>query len=94
MSLVDTAVHLFAVAVVVGCVGRASSQLLRDPEESHEELVSTRERRVTTAVGVPLTLVGLSSMVDGPLAVPLDPLLISISGIVLLVYPDFSPSAL
>ncbi|WP_436924783.1 hypothetical protein [Halosimplex amylolyticum] len=93
MTLVNAILHLFAVVVVVGFVGRASGQLLADPDEAHDQLVPVWERRATTAVGLPLTLVGLSTMVEGPLAVPYDPLVILLPGIVLLVYPDFSPSA-
>ncbi|MFC7139381.1 hypothetical protein ACFQMA_05955 [Halosimplex aquaticum] len=93
MSVADTVLRLLATVVVVALVGRACQRLLGDSDESHEELVPAWERRATTAVGVPLTLVGLSTMVEGPLAVPFDALAILLPGIVLLVYPDFSPSA-
>jgi len=94
MSLVNGVVHLVAFVVVVGLVARASSKLLADPAENPQNLISAWERHVTTAVGIPLTLVGLSTMADGPLAVSSNALLITLPGIVLLVYPDFSPSSL
>jgi hypothetical protein len=49
-------VNGLASLVVLVPVGRASLRLLRDPGETHEQLVSARERRVTTVVGVPLAL--------------------------------------
>jgi hypothetical protein len=94
MSLVDGVVHLFAVVVVFGLVARASLKLHENPDRTHQKLVPDWERHSTSAVGLPLTLVGLSTMVDGPLAVPYNPLMIALPGIVLLVYPDFTPSSL
>lgn len=91
MSLMDGVVHLFAVVVVVGFVARATLKLLADPGKDHEKLVPGWERHVTTVVGFPLTMVGLSTMADGPLAVPYNALLVTLAGIVLLVYPDFTP---
>jgi hypothetical protein len=78
---------------VVVLVGRAAARLLKRPETAHDELVPARERHVTTALGVPLTLVGASTLVGGPLAVPSDAGTVLLPGIVLLVYPDFTPSA-
>jgi hypothetical protein len=75
-------------------VGRAVAKLLQRPSEEHRELVPAWERRTTTAVGVPLVLVGASTMTNGPLAVPYDPLAFTLFGVVSLVYPDFTPSAL
>lgn len=86
--------NALASLVVVVFVGRAVLKLLDDPERNHDELASKRERLLTTVVGVPLTLVGLSTMVDGPLAVPYDALALLLPGIVLLVYPNFTPSSL
>lgn len=79
---------------VLVLVGRAIVKLLQNPDENHDELVPRWERRVTTIIGVPLTLVGLSTMVDGPLAVPYETLTVLLPGIVLLVYPNFTPSSL
>lgn len=86
-------VNGLASLVVVVFVGRACLRLLDSPEEDHEALVPAWERRATTLVGIPLTLVGLSTMANGPLSVPYNPLALSLAGVVLLVYPDFSPSA-
>jgi hypothetical protein len=94
MAVVTALLNLLAVVVVVGFGGRAARRLLQDPEQAHGNLVSERERRATTAVGVPLALVGASTLVDGPLAVPVDPLVLLLPGIVLLVYPDFTPGSL
>jgi hypothetical protein len=87
-------VNAVAALLVVAVLGRAVVLLLENPEETHAERVSTTERRATTVVGVPLLLVGLSTMVDGPLAIPYDPLYLTFLGLVLTVYPDFTPSSL
>lgn len=92
MSVVGWLLQLFAAVVVVGLVGRASAKLVRNPDADHDELVPEWERRATTVAGVPLTLVGLSTMVGGPLAVPYNALMLALPGIVLLVYPNFTPS--
>lgn len=88
MARVEGVVNAVAALLVVG---RAVVLLLEHPDEPHVELVSTAERRVTTLVGVPLLLVGLSTMVGGPLAVPYDAVSLTLLGLVLTVYPDFSP---
>ncbi|MDS0475214.1 hypothetical protein [Natrinema sp. 1APR25-10V2] len=82
-----------AALTVIVFVGRAVVKLLQNPEKPHRELVSARERRATTAVGIPLALVGLSTMAGGPLAVPVAPFALLAPGIVLLVYPEFAPSS-
>ncbi|RBI63589.1 hypothetical protein DMJ13_03380 [halophilic archaeon] len=87
-------VNAFASLSAFVLVGRAIAKLLQSPEEKHRELVPAWERRATTVVGVPLLLVGVSTMTDGPLAVPYDPLTFTLLGVVLFVYPDFTPSAL
>ncbi|WP_458210595.1 hypothetical protein [Haladaptatus sp. NG-SE-30] len=83
--------HLIAV-LIVGLVSRACWKLIQNPEKNHRELVPAWERRVTTVVGVPLLLVGLSTMVDGPLAVSFNALTLTLLGAVLSAYPDFTPS--
>ncbi|TMT85719.1 hypothetical protein E2L06_03565 [Haloterrigena sp. H1] len=92
MGLFAGLLNVLSASIVVVFVGRAVLKLLENPDQPHHELVSARERHATTIIGIPLTLVGLSTMVDGPLAVPYNALLILLPGIVLLVYPDFSPS--
>jgi hypothetical protein len=82
-----------AVLISLGLVGRAAAKLPASPGESHDELVPAWERRLTTAVGVPVLLVGASTLVSGPLAVPYDPLAITLCGAVLVAYPDFAPSS-
>jgi|APHM01.1.fsa_nt_gi hypothetical protein len=94
MAIVIAILNLLAVVVVVGFGGRAAIRLLHDPEQAHENLVSKRERRATTAAGGPLTFLGASTLVDGPLTVPADPLVLLLRDIVLLVYPDFTPESL
>lgn len=80
-----------AVLLGLGLVGRAATKLLAAPEEPHDDLVPAWERRLTTAVGVPVLLVGLSTVADGPLAIPYDPLPLALCGVVLVAYPDFAP---
>lgn len=87
-------VSTVASLIVVVFVGRAMIKLLQDPEEDHDELVPTWERRATTVVGVPLLLVAASTMTNGPLAVPYDPLPLFFAGVVLTAYPNFTPSSL
>lgn len=79
--------------VVLVFVGRACIKLLQNPDETHGELVPTWERRATTMAGIPLMLLGASTLTNGPLAVPYNPLSLLLPGIVLFVYPDFTPTA-
>jgi len=86
-ALVDGAAAL----VVVGLVWRAGSRLLRNPDKDHADLVPTWERRVTTAVGVPVLAIAVSSMADGPLDVGHASIPAFLAGLTLLLYPEFSP---
>ncbi len=90
--LAEVVNNLISVSIV-GLVGRSVWKLLKYPEKNHRELVPNWERRVTTVIGVPLLLVGLSTMVDGPLAVSYNALSITLFGAVLSAYPDFTPSS-
>lgn len=92
MGLFAGLLNVLSAGIVVVFVGRAVLKLLENPDRPHRELVSARERHATTIVGIPLTLVGFSTMVGGPLAVPYNALMILLPGIVLFAYPDFSPS--
>lgn len=94
MAPLEGVVNAVAALLVVAFLGRAVVRLLEEPDGVHAELVPAWERRATTLVGVPLLLAGLSTMVDGPLAVPYDPLYLTLLGVVLTVYPDFTPSSL
>lgn len=94
MALLEPLVRTLCYAVSVLLIVRATTRLRKDPATDHDELVPKRERRATTVVGVPLLLVGLSTMVGGPLAVGLPPLPLAVAGSVLGVYPNFEPSAL
>ena len=93
MSVIVSVVNGAASLAVVALVGRAVARLLRNSEKSHAELVSVGERRATTAAGVPILLVGLSTIRGGALAVPFDALTLVVLGGVLVVYPDFTPTA-
>lgn len=77
--------------VVFVFVGRAIVKLLRNPKEDHDELVSKRERRATTLVGLPLLLVGLATLAGGPLALPYNAWVFLLPGGVLTLYPNFGP---
>ncbi|WP_226480490.1 hypothetical protein [Natrinema amylolyticum] len=90
MPLSDGLVYGLASLIVVGFVCRAVWKLLRNSETPHRELVLAWERRLTTVAGIPLSLVGASTLVDGPLAVPYDPLMLLFAGVVLLTYPEFA----
>ncbi|WP_408957216.1 hypothetical protein [Natrinema sp. 74] len=93
MGFYSGLLHSFATLTVLFVVGRAVAKLLQNPDKPHRELVPAWERRATTAVGIPLTLVGLSTMVDGPIAAPVDTVVLLAPGIVLVVYPEFAPTS-
>jgi len=86
-ALVDGAAAL----VVFGLVGRAANRLRKNPERAHADLVPAWEHRVTTAVGVPVLAVAVSSMVDGPIDVGYVSIPILLAGLALLLYPEFAP---
>lgn len=92
MSLLTGLLDGFFSLVVLGLVGRAVVLLRRNPDVDHDELVPAWERRLTTALGIPVTLVALSTIAGGPLAIQYQSVPFLLAGITLLVYPDFSPS--
>jgi len=91
LGSVATAVPSIPTVVLLG---RAVVRLLETTDRSHDDLVAPRERRVTTVVGLPCLLGGLSTMVDEPLAVPFPPLSLTLFGAVATVYPNLPPASL
>jgi hypothetical protein len=79
--------------LAVGLVGRAVVSLLRHPNRDHDELVPVRERRVTTAVGLPMLAVGLSTVAGGPFGVSGYGGTLLVLGGVMTVYPEFTPGS-
>lgn len=94
MALFVDVANALAALVAVGVIARAATRLLENPEEDHEDLVPARERHATTLAGVPVLLVAASTLTDGPLAVPLNPIVLLVLGGVLVAYPDLSPSGI
>jgi hypothetical protein len=93
MALVPSLPTIGAADLGVGLLFRAVGRLPQSPETPPDELVPVWERHATTLVGLPLLVLGLSSITPGPLAVPGYGGVALFLGIVVLPCPNYTPAS-
>ncbi|WP_323675362.1 hypothetical protein [Halorubellus sp. PRR65] len=91
MSTLNGIVYAVSTVVFLGLVGRAVVRLLDEPDAAAADRVPAWERHGTTALGVPVALLALSTAAEGWPDFGFVSAPFVLAGASLLLYPDFAP---